>query len=296
MIVCGGSIALDTTHTPFKTFDRVLGGSGSFFGVSASYFTKTALVSAVGSDFPEPLFKKLEKHCDLSGVQRIRGKNFFFESKFDFDMQHREALKFEPGVFAEFSWKVPEHLRNPDFLFLSTHNPSYNERLIDSAGAKMVFGDTIEYLAGKQKAEILKLMKKTQGFVLNDAEARILAGENSLIKAGRKLQEHGLEVVVIKKGEHGGLLFYGKDVIPFPAYPLDSVVDPTGAGDAFAGGFIGWLDKKKQVSEKTLREACYYGTVMASICVQDFGLEALLSLNKDKIGSRFKEYKRLAGF
>ncbi len=296
MIVCAGSIALDTTHTPFKTFDRVLGGSASFFGVSASYFSKTALVSAVGKDFPEAFFKRLQKHCDLSGVRRMDGKNFFFESKFDFDMQHREALKFEPGVFAEFSWKVPEHLRNPDFLFLSTHNPSYNERLIESAEAKMVFGDTIEYLAEKQKAEILKLMKKTQGFVLNDAEARILSGENSLVKAGRKLQMHGPEVVVVKKGEHGGLLFYGNDVIPFPAYPLDSVVDPTGAGDAFAGGFVGWLDKKKRVSEKSLREACYYGTVMASICVQDYGLEALLSLSKDKIDSRFKEYKRLAGF
>lgn len=297
MIVCAGSIALDTTHTPYKTFERILGGSASFFGICASYFSRVSLVSVVGRDFPEQALKELGRHCDLSGVARLPGKSFFYESEFGFDLQHRKTLKFEPNVYAEFDWTVPPALQNPDYLFLNTHNPDYNERVLgQSAGAKMAFGDTIEYLVQEQRPRLLKFLKRMDGFILNDSEARILSGEQSLVKAGKKLQAEGPEIVVIKKGEHGGLLFYESDVLPFPAFPIATIVDPTGAGDSFAGGFIGWLDKKKRVSEKNLREACFYGTVLASLCVQEHGIGGLIGLTDSKIQGRYREYKRLAGF
>jgi sugar/nucleoside kinase (ribokinase family) len=237
----------------------------------------------------------LGKRCNLDGVERLDHESLFFESKFDFDLQNRTALVLENSIFSKASWNIPDRLKNTDFLFLNTHTPAVDEKLRSQVGAKMVFMDTIEYLTLKQKPVLLEFLKKTQGFVLNDAEARILAGEANLVKAGKKIQSHGPEIVVIKKGEHGGLLFYGKEVFPFPAFPLEEVVDPTGAGDSFAGGFIGWLDKKKIVSEKTLREACVYGTVMASFCVESFGVDSLLTLTNEKIEGRLNEYTRLVG-
>ena len=296
MIVCAGSIALDTTHTPFKSAVGIMGGSASYFGISSSFFTKTALVSAVGRDYPQEYLQALEKKCSLEGVERLDHASLFFESKFDFDLQNRTALVLENSIFSKASWNVPDGLKKTDFLFLNTHTPSVDEKLRSQVDAKMVFMDTIEYLTLKQKPALMGFLKKTQGLVLNDAEARILAGEANLVKAGKKIQSHGPEIVVIKKGEHGGLLFYGKDVFPFPAFPLEEVVDPTGAGDSFAGGFVGWLDKKKNVDEKTLREACFYGTVMASFCVEAFGVRRLLDLNEEKIEGRLEEYRRLTGF
>jgi len=294
MIVCAGSIALDTTHTPFKSAKRILGGSASYFGVASSFFSKTALVSAVGSDFPQDYWKALEKKCDLSGVKRMRGETFYYESKFDFDMENRTTIKFSEGVFGKANFSIPQRLRSCDFLVLNTHHPNIDKALLREARAKFVFGDTIEYLTKSQKPWLVEFLKKSDGFVLNETEARILGGEANLIRAGRKIQSLGPDIVVIKKGEHGGLLFYERDVFPFPAFPIESVVDPTGAGDSFAGGFIGWLDKSKQVNAKTLREACYYGTVMASFCVEAFGLNNLFLLDGKKIRARLKEYRRIA--
>ncbi|MEM4255002.1 MAG: PfkB family carbohydrate kinase [Candidatus Norongarragalinales archaeon] len=294
MIVCAGSIALDTTHTPFKSAKRIMGGSASYFGVSASFFTKTALVSAVGSDFPEDYWRALAKHCDLTGVEKAKGKTFFFESKFDFDLRNRTALKVVEGVLPQARWAVPEYLQNPDVLFLNSHHPAVDAKVMKQTRPTMVFGDTIEYLTRKQKPLLLEFLKKTDGYVLNEVEARILSGASNLIKAGKKLQEKGPEIVVVKKGEHGGLLFYNREVFPFPAFPLENIVDPTGAGDAFAGGFLGWLDRQKKTSEATLRQACYYGTVMASFCVEAFGLNNLLVLDEKKIARRLTEYQRLA--
>jgi len=295
MIVCAGSIAFDTTNTPFRRVERALGGSASYFGVSASFFTKTSLVSAVGEDFPQPEWNALSKHCDLQAVEKLKGKTFFFESTFDFDMQNRTLNKLDRGVFEKHSWAVPQSLKTPDFLFLNTHEPAFNQKVFGQVEAKMVFTDVIEYLTKTQKPFLQKFLKKTGGFILNDAEARILTGETNLIKAGKKIRLMGPEIVVVKKGEHGGLLFYDGEVFPFPAFPLEDAVDPTGAGDAFAGGFVGWLDKQKNINEKTLREACYYGTVMASFCVEAFGLDNLFSLNQAKIKVRLQEYERLSG-
>ena len=294
MIVCAGSIALDTTHTPFKSAKRILGGSASYFGIASSFFTKPALVSAVGSDFPEDYWRALEKHCDLTGVERAEGKTFFFESKFDFDLGNRTALGLEEGVFPSAKWSVPEYLQNPEILFLNSHHPAVDATVLKQMRPRLVFGDTIEYLTRQQKPVLLEFLKKTDGYVLNETEARILSGEANLIKAGKKLQALGPEMVVVKKGEHGGLLFYGSEVFPFPALPLENIVDPTGAGDCFAGGFLGWIDKQNKVSEKVLRQACYYGTVMASFCVEAFGLNNMLVLEEKDIHKRLNEYHRIA--
>ncbi|MFH1056800.1 MAG: PfkB family carbohydrate kinase [Candidatus Micrarchaeota archaeon] len=293
MIVCAGSIAFDTTHTPFKSVRKELGGTASYFGVASSFFTKTGLVSTVGTDFTQKYWSELSKRCDLSGVERRKGNTFSFESKFGFDLEDRKFLGLKEGVFEKGKWIVPESFKNAGILFLNTHHLDLNERVYAQAKAENVFLDIIEYLIKSQKREVLKFLRKTRGFIINEMEARILEGETNLIKAGKAIQRKGPEIVVIKKGEHGGLLFFENDVFPFPAFPLENVVDPTGAGDGFAGGFAGWLDKKGKISEKSLRKACSYGTVMASFCVEDFGLNKLLKISKGDVEKRLKEYERL---
>lgn len=302
MIVCAGTIALDSTHTPFKSAKRILGGSAAYFGTSASFFTRVALVSAVGNDFPPEYWNSLGRKCDLGGVEKIASKSFFYESKFDFDLQNRTTLAWNKEFFSKPSWHYPSRLKKPNFLFLNTHQPKIDEGIVRQAGAGIAFSDTIEYLTREQRPALLRLMKKLGGYVLNDVEARILSGEANLVKAGRKIQSFGPEIVVVKKGEHGGLLFYDGEVFPFPAFPLENIVDPTGAGDAFAGGFVGWLDRqakgrknsKNRLGEKTLKQACYYGTVMASFCVEAFGLANLMVLDWPAIQRRFNQYARLA--
>lgn len=295
-ITCAGSIALDTTRTPFKTVEGVLGGSASFFSLSARFFTKTYACSVVGEDFPKNYWELLEKHIDLSSVTRASGKTFHFDSTFSFDLYHRHANKTELNVLASFKPHLSEQAKKSEIFFLASMSPERQlEVLAQIPHKRLVFMDTIEFHIKNDREVVESVIKKVDGVILNDAEARMITEESNLILAGKKIKKLGPKIVIIKKGEHGSLLFYDSHVIPFPALPLESIVDPTGAGDSFAGGFVGYLAKENAFSPnlKQLKTAVAYATVMGSLAVEDFSVNKLARATKEEIEKRFNDYCEL---
>ncbi len=293
-ILCAGSIALDTTRTPFKTAERVLGGAGTYFSVSASHFASVSLLGIVGSDFPSAHWKLLqERGIDLEGVQRSSGKTMFFDSEFSYDFYARKVHATELNVYEHFAPSVPPSLQKTGYLYLGTLEPSKQLHILESCQPRFVLMDTIELYIQKHKKELEKVVSKVDGIVLNDIEARMLCKKPSLFQCARHIQALGAELVVIKKGEHGSILFFEDFVFPLPAFPLETVVDPTGAGDAFAGGFFGHLARSKNMGEKTLKQALAYGNVMGAFCIEDFSVGKLVSLSPEDIQSRFERYQKI---
>lgn len=294
MILCAGSIALDTTRTPFKTVQRVLGGAATYFSLSASHFAPVALVGAVGKDFPAEHWKLLQSRgLDLRGVQRLEGKTMFFDSEFSYDFYARKVHATELNVYAHFSPEVPEALRKTDYLYLGTLEPHNQLRILQECRPKFAVMDTIELYIEKHPEELKKVIAEVDGIILNDIEARMLCKKASLFECARQIRAWGAPLVVIKKGENGSLLFHEDLVFPLPAFPLENVVDPTGAGDSFAGGFMGHLARVRKVNEKTLKEALAYATVMGAFCVQDFSVNKLVEITPSDIEKRFEAYRRL---
>lgn len=298
-ITCSGSIALDTTRTPFKTVDRVLGGAASFFSLSASHFTKVNICSVVGADFPEGNWEVFERReIGTDDVQRIKnGKTFHYDCTYSFDLYHRQTNKTELNVLGTFEPKLGSVSANSEVLYLATMPPSKQKDVIrQSKGRKLTFMDTIElYMNDLYRPELLEVLATVDGAVFNDSEARMLTGESNLIKCGKKIQGFGPDIVIIKKGEHGSLLFYDGHVVPFPAYPLEDIKDPNGAGDSFAGGFLGCLASIEAVSPSImeLKTAMAYANVMGSLAVEDFSVDKLVSVRKDEIEKRFNHYCEL---
>ncbi|MDO8554936.1 MAG: PfkB family carbohydrate kinase [Candidatus Micrarchaeota archaeon] len=297
-ILCSGSIALDTTRTPFKTVENVLGGAASFFSLAASFFASVHILSVVGKDFPEEYWKLLEKKANLNGVQKKEGKTFHYDSTFSFDLYHRQTNKTELNVLGEFEPVLTGEAKKCEFVYLATMPPEKQLKVLQEAkGRKLVFMDTIEFYIKTERNALLKTMSHVDGVVLNDAEARMLTDEVNLIKCGKKIHALGPKIVIIKKGEHGCLLFHDGKVIPFPAFPLEVIIDPTGAGDAFAGGFLGYLAKIfKQDTRPTTQDfktAMAYANVMGSLAVEDFSVNKLASATKEEVEKRFREYCEL---
>lgn len=296
-IACAGSIALDTTRTPFKTVEMVLGGAASYFSLSASFFAKTHVCSIVGGDFPQKYWELLAQKSDLASVQKKEdGKTFHFDSTFSFDLYHRQANKTELNVLAEFEPQLSSTASASEFLYLATMPPQKQLNTIkQSKGKKLVFMDTIEFYIKTEKSKLEEVLQVVDGVVLNDAEARMLTNESSLVKCGIKIKRMGPRIVIIKKGEHGSLLFFKNSVIPFPAFPLEEIVDPTGAGDAFAGGFIGSLASQKAFDPTIdqLKVALGYANVMGSLAVQEFSVDKLVKTNKNEVEELFSNYKNL---
>ncbi len=298
MIICTGSIALDTTRTPFRTVERVLGGSASYFSVSASFFDRVGVVSAVGEDFPLEYWTLLaEKGVDLAGVQRVKGETLFFDSSFDYDLHDRKTNKLRLNVLANFKPVVPASFKKVDVLFLATNAPETQLCVLQQVDAKMTLMDTIDYYIENDLRNLLEVVKRVDGVVLNDVEARMLTQTLNLVTAGKKIAGMGPEIVLIKKGEHGSILFHGQEVYPFPAYPLENVVDPTGAGDSYAGGFVGHLARRLtrdgRVSESVLKEAVVYANVLGSFAVEGYSLDKLFSISRDDVETRFDHYRDL---
>ncbi|MBU1197189.1 sugar kinase [Candidatus Micrarchaeota archaeon] len=292
VILGTGSIALDTTRTPFKTMKRVLGGAATYFSLSASHFCPVALIGVVGKDFPQAHWKLLEsRHIDLQGVQRVKGKTMFFDSEFSYDYYARKTHATELNVYAHFDPVVPDSLRKTPFLYLGTLEPAKQLKMLENCRPRFALMDTIEFYIETQKPALRKVMAKVDGMVLNDIEARMLCKSPNLFECASTIQEWGPELVVIKKGENGSILFYKDFVFPLPAFPLSSVVDPTGAGDSFGGGFFGHLARSNKVEEKTLKEALAYGTIMGSFCVQDFSVNGLVSIASEDVEARFNHYR-----
>ncbi|MEZ2413593.1 PfkB family carbohydrate kinase [Muriicola sp. E247] len=296
-----GTVAFDAIETPFGKTDKILGGAATFIGLAASQFkVESAIVSIVGDDFPQTYLELLEKRgVDISGIEVVEnGKTFFWSGKYDNDLNSRDTLVTELNVLADFKPVIPAHFRDADVLMLGNLHPSVQLSAIEQMQAepKLIVLDTMNFWMNNTLPELIEVIKKTDVITINDEEARQLANEYSLVKAAQKIHEMGPKYVVIKKGENGALLFHNGEVFFAPALPLEEVFDPTGAGDTFAGGFVGYLTESENVSFNNLRNAVIHGANLASFCVEKFGTERMQNLSKDEVDRRLNQFKQLTQF
>jgi hypothetical protein len=293
-----GSIGLDTIKTPFGKVKDALGGSVIYSSVSASYFSNVKLVGVVGTDFSNKHMDILKRHkIDLKGMEVAQGETFKWEGEYNWDFSNPKTIATHLNVFASFDPKLPQEYKNTPYVFLANIDPIIQAKVLDQVKKpKVVLCDTMNYWIQSKKAELIKLLKRIDIFLVNEGEARQLSGEMNLIKASRVIRKMGCKTLIIKKGEHGALLFNGNSVFCAPAYLMESISDPTGAGDTFAGGFIGYLAKKGKVTEENLRKAVVYGSIMATFTVEDFSLNRLANIKKQDIEKRYKEFCCLTGF
>lgn len=298
MLAVFGTIALDTTRTPFAIQSKILGGAATFASLSSSFFTQTSIIGIVGSDFPAEYRKILDKRMDTRGIVRNdNGRCFHYDSTFDYDLSHRTTNKTELNVIADFNPAPPSEYIDTDYLYLANNDPVQNMKILEHfSNPKLTVCDTIEYWILYRRDEVIKMMRQVNGVIINQEEARLLCKEHNLIKCAKYIMSLGPEFTVIKKGENGALLFFEDLIFPAPAYPLDVVVDPTGAGDSFAGGFMGYIAQQKKKTTNVMKEAVIYGNVMGAFAVQDFGVSALLSLSKSDIQNRYEQYRSMISF
>jgi sugar/nucleoside kinase (ribokinase family) len=299
MLTVFGSVALDTTRTPFETKERIMGGAATFASMSASFFTPVSLIGVIGNDFPSSYYKLLENRLNIEGlVLNSNKKTFFYDSSFDYDLSHRTTNLTELNVIEDFDPIVPEGYVDSKFLYLANNDPDQNIKIIDQfKNPQLIVCDTIEYWIENKKKTVIEMMEKTHGVVINDQEARLLCNTSNLIKCGKQLLSYGPKFAIIKKGEHGVIFFVDDAIIPIPGYPLDSVIDPTGAGDSFAGGFMGYLvaNKKGEIlNDLTLiKESILMGSVMGTFAIESFGTDKLFEITKLDIMNRYDNYKKM---
>jgi sugar/nucleoside kinase (ribokinase family) len=292
-------MALDSVRTPIGEVTEALGGAADYSAVSASFFSPVQLVGVVGSDFPQEHLDFLaSKGIDLAGVQVVQGgKTFRWSGFYDFDLNIAHTLDTQLNVFADFAPTLPEGYADAKYVFLANIDPDLQLQVLNQVKApKLTMCDTMNFWIEGKRSSLIKVLERVDIAVINDAEARQLTGLLSTVKAAREIQRMGPKTVIIKKGEHGALLFHGREHFSAPSYPLETIVDPTGAGDTFAGGFIGYIASQDDISIVTLRKAVVVGSVMASFNVEDFSLNRMRSLNSKQIHSRFKEFKDIAYF
>ena len=296
-----GTVAFDAIETPFGKTDKILGGAATYIGLSASNFgVKSGIVSVVGGDFPKEYLDMLEaKNIDTSGIDIVKdGKTFFWSGKYHNDMNSRDTLITELNVLEHFNPVVPEHFKDSKIVMLGNLHPSIQMSVINqmTQKPKLVVLDTMDFWMNIALTELLAVLKKIDVITINDEEARQLSGEYSLVNAAKKIHEMGPKYVVIKKGEHGALLFSEGNMFFAPALPLAEVFDPTGAGDTFAGGFSGYLAKTDNISFENMKNAVIYGSNLASFCVEKFGTERMQNLTKEEIDNRLQQFKQLTQF
>lgn len=296
-----GTVAFDAIETPFGKTDKILGGAGTYIGLSASHFNlKSAIVSVVGDDFPQEYLDLLKsKNIDISGLEVVQGgKTFFWSGRYHNDLNSRDTLDTQLNVLADFQPKVPADFKNADVVMLGNLHPIVQSSVLDQMEGKpkLVVLDTMNFWMDCALPELLDVMKRIDVITINDEEARQLSGEYSLVKAAAKIHTMGPKYVVIKKGEHGALLFNDSKVFFAPALPLEEVFDPTGAGDTFAGGFAGFITQSENISFDNMKNAIIYGSNLASFCVEKFGTERMENLEKTEVLSRLQEFKALTQF
>ena len=298
-LVVVGSVALDSVETPTERRDDVLGGSAVFFSYAASYFTSVRLVGVVGEDWPAEHTELLNRRkIDTSGLTIIPGgKTFRWRGKYLPNMNDRETLEVHLNVFETFDPVLPEDYRRAKFVFLANGSPIVQMKVLDQVNdASLVVADTMDLWIEIQHDELMQLLRRIDGLVLNDAEAKLLTGDENLVRAGHKVREMGPKFVVIKKGEHGALFFSEHETYVMPAFPTENVVDPTGAGDSFAGGMMGYLAEQDGFEPATLRRAMAYGTIVASFTVEDFSLDRLQGIERADLEKRMHEYRQMLSF
>jgi len=293
-----GSVALDSVATPFGKRDDALGGSATYFSCAASYFDQPRIVAVVGTDFPDEHIELLRgRGVDLEGLEVREGKTFRWAGEYGYDLNQRDTLSTDLNVFEHFHPKLPNAYRGSEFVFLGNIHPSLQLEVLDQIHSpRFVACDTMNLWIETERDALCELISKVDSIVLNDSEARELSGEPSLARAARVIQDMGCLKVVIKKGEHGCLFFTPHSHFSAPAYPLASVNDPTGAGDAFAGGFMGYLAKNAKLDDLSIRRAIIYGSVLASFTVEEFSVDRIVRLSKEEIDSRYKEFQEITQF
>lgn len=294
-----GSIALDSVQTPSATRDDVLGGSATFFSYAASYFTPVKLVGVVGDDWPAEHTALLQgRGVNTAGLQVVPGaKTFRWKGRYLPNMNDRETLEVHLNVFGEFDPVLPEEYRRAKYVFLANGSPVVQMKVLDQVpGAQLVVADTMDLWIREQHDELMQLMRRLDGIVLNDSEAKLLTGDENLVRAGQRVRELGPKFVVVKKGEHGAMFFSKHETYVLPAFPTARVVDPTGAGDSFAGGMMGYLAEKGDFQPRTLKTAMAYGILVASFNVEDFSLERMKAIERSDIELRMDEYRKMLSF
>ncbi|MDN3596063.1 PfkB family carbohydrate kinase [Zunongwangia endophytica] len=299
-LVIVGTVAFDAIETPFGKTDKILGGAGTYIGLSASNFNvDSAIVSVVGGDFPQKYLDLLSsKNIDIEGIEIVKdGKTFFWSGRYHNDLNSRDTLDTQLNVLADFNPVVPENYKDAEYIMLGNLHPLVQLGVLEQVtNPKLVVLDTMNFWMDNALEELKQVIAKVDVITINDEEARQLSGEHSLVKAARAIEKMGPKYVVIKKGEHGALLFHKENVFFAPALPLEEVFDPTGAGDTFAGGFIGYLAHSEDISFENLKNAIIYGSNLASFCVEKFGTERMKDLSPDEIDKRLEEFKKLTQF
>lgn len=293
-----GSVALDSVETPFGKADDVLGGSGTFFSAAASLLTPVQLVGVVGDDYPiDKLAPLAGRGVDLSGLERAEGTSFRWRGRYRHDLNSAETLETHLGVFSRFSPKIPDAFKSAPFVFLANIDPRLQLEVLKQVNRpKLVACDTMNFWIESRRPELMELLRHVDLITVNDGEARQLSEKANLVQAARWIMAHGPKHVIIKKGEHGAFMFTEDTIFFAPAYPLESVFDPTGAGDSFAGGFIGYLAKTGDLSEGNMRRAVIYGSAMGSFAVEKFSIERLLEITRDDLACRIRDFRKLVAF
>jgi sugar/nucleoside kinase (ribokinase family) len=298
VVLVVGSVALDSVETPFGRIDDAIGGSGTYFSAAASHLTPVQLVGVIGHDFPLERFDPLEKRgVQLDGLERAEGESFRWRGRYRHDLNSAETIETRLGVFSQFRPRIPEQFRRAPYVFLGNIDPRLQLDVLSQVERpKLVACDTMNFWIESRRNELLELLRHVDILLLNDAEARQLSDEFNLIRAARWIRQQGPQHVVIKKGEHGAYMFSEHAVFFAPAYPLEEVFDPTGAGDSFAGGFLGYLARTGRTDEAALRRAVVYGSTLGSFAVEKFSIDRLMEIHRVDIAHRLEEFRRLVAF
>ena len=297
-ILVVGTVAFDSIETPFGSAERVLGGSASYFAVAASFFSPVKIVGIIGQDFPEEYLKIFSgRGVDLEGLRREKGETFHWRGRYHEDLNVRDTVELHLNVLSGFVPHLPESYRDAEYVFLGNIDPDMQmEVLRQLRRMRLVACDTMDHWILNSGVALRKVLRKIETLVINDSEARLLSGEHNIVRAARAILKMGPKVVLIKRGEYGVLQFSDSSIFGTPAYPLEEVFDPTGAGDSFAGGFMGYLARSGDHSERGLRRSIVYGSVVASFTVEDFGLKRLTRLSLGEVEERYQRFLALTDF
>jgi sugar/nucleoside kinase (ribokinase family) len=295
MLTVFGTVALDTTRTPFHTVERTLGGTATFASIAASYYVPTSIVGIVGNDFPTSYLEILKNRLDVRGLSSSKTeKTFHYDSSFGYDLYKRTTNKTELNVIANYQSTVPNEFVDSGYVYLANNDPVQNLKLLDQfSHPKLVICDTMDFWILNKRDEVIKIINRVDGIILNESEAKLLFKENSILKCARLLISNGPSFALINKGENGSLLIYENEFYPIPGYPTEIIKDPTGAGDSFGGAFMGHLCTQQQINSKSLKNAMIHGNIMGSFAIEDYGIQRLINIDAKDIKLRHEKYKEI---